>query len=127
MKQQVEKPWILQWPSKENEDTPPFVEPEWDKDFKDGIDMLLERKHLRASLSKAAEEFGELNVRLLQMINKPEKALQYDFLEELVDAKMHLYKLMKHFRLDLYPEIIREKVDKMLTSDDFLFYKNLDQ
>lgn len=122
----MKKPWELNWPTRVNDDTPDFIEPEWDNDFKEGVDVLLRQKHLKDSLSKAAEEFGELNVRILQMINKPEKTVPYDFLEELVDAKMHLLLLMKTFRLDLYPEIIREKIDKMLSSEDFLHYKKLD-
>lgn len=90
-------------------------------DFMYGIKVLLSEKPKDKSLLKAIEELGELSVKLLQYINKPESISEGDIEEEIADCEMHFHILNNYFPV---PQSIRErKIDKFLQSKDYKQYK----
>lgn len=90
-------------------------------DFMYGIKVLLSEKPKDKSLLKAIEELGELSVKLLQYINKPESINEGDIEEEITDCEMHFHILKNYFPV---PQSIRErKVEKFLQSKDYKQYK----
>lgn len=90
-------------------------------DFMYGIKVLLSEKPKDKSLLKAIEELGELSVKLLQYINKPESISEGDIEEEIADCEMHFHILKSYFPVS---QNIRErKIDKFLQSKDYKQYK----
>lgn len=88
--------------------------------FLKAIKILLSEKPKDKSICKAVEELGELSVKLMQYINKPESVSVGDIEEEIVDVEMHLIILNKLFPVS--EEIRKTKIEKMLKSKDYNFY-----
>lgn len=89
-------------------------------EFIHGISVLLREKPFDKIITKALEELGELNVKLLQYMNKPEVIGEGDIEEEIADLEMHL-RLLKYF-FPVSPEIREAKIKKFLASKDYQFY-----
>ncbi len=90
-------------------------------EFNEAIDILISEKPFHLTITKALEEFGELNVKLLQLLNKPDSITKGDIEEEIADCEMHFVVLNRLFQVS--NEIREEKINKFLNSKDFLLYK----
>ena len=99
---------------------------DWEtEEFTHGIDVLLAEKPLEKMLSKAAEELGELSVKLLQYINKKESINENDIEEEIADVEMHMIVLNKLFPVPM--QVREEKVNKFLNSKDYKEYSEINK
>jgi predicted metal-dependent hydrolase len=91
------------------------------KEFNEAINILIDTKPDYLNITKALEELGELSVKLLQHLNKPESITEGDIEEEIVDVEMHLIMLNHLFPVN--DQIRAEKIKKFLDSKDFNKYK----
>jgi hypothetical protein len=105
-----------------------------DDSFKEGLAILLRQKHPRGLMVKAAEELSELTTKLLQRANHPttddavrNKVSDEELIEELVDVQQHLIMLQQMFDPIQYIQITLEKTNKMLRSEDFQKYLQMDR
>lgn len=90
-------------------------------DFMYGIKVLLSQKPKDESLLKAIEELGELSVKLLQYLNKPESINEGDIEEEIADCEMHFHILNNYFPVS--KNIRERKIEKFLQSKDYKLHK----
>lgn len=91
--------------------------------FMNGAEILIKYKPPALSMSKMAEELGELLTKTLQRINDPKKVSREEFMEELVDVQMHLLIFESIFNDPKEnEEIVALKTAKMVMSEDFNQY-----
>jgi hypothetical protein len=84
--------------------------------FNEALNFLFENKSQKSIFNKAAEEAGELLVRLLQKINKKEEKINPNkILEEMVDVQINLILLEKYFTKEQIEAMVKEKAEKFLS------------
>lgn len=92
--------------------------------FRKALSVLHNHKSREMIFIKACEELNELSTKMLQWVNNTDKITNNDLMEEIVDVQMHLDLLQLIFHSSDLEGARLQKVNKFLTSKDFLKYQH---